>query len=125
MDSSSPPVTSDIDTDSGVLGFILLNAIRNRVSDIHLDPKADVMSVRFRVDGLLYLFQNFQKNANEDLVSRLKVLARLDVAERRLPHDGHFTFTHQEKSYNFRVSTVPTSFGEAAVMRILNREETF
>ena len=129
MPTDDPPIKQSdaeaMEQDTGVLGFILLNAVKNRVSDIHIDPKPDSITVRFRIDGLLYLFQNFQRNSQEDLVSRIKVMAKLDVAERRLPQDGHFTFVHDDKNYNFRVSTVPTSYGEAAVLRILNREETF
>lgn len=100
---------------------ILRNAIQSRVSDIHFEPERSGLQVRFRIDGTLYKIENFTKEEQKIIVSRIKVLAGVDIMEHRIPQDGHIEFMLQKKNYNFRVSTFPTLYGEAVVLRILDR----
>ena len=102
---------------------VFQNAIESRASDIHLDPTRDAFSVRFRIDGVLYATDTFKKELQEELVSQIKVLSQLDITETRSPQDGHFEFAVGGRGYNMRVSTFPTVYGEAIVLRILNRED--
>ncbi|MDP2598641.1 MAG: GspE/PulE family protein [Candidatus Liptonbacteria bacterium] len=98
-------------------------AIESKASDVHLDPERDGMNIRMRIDGTLYQIEKLQTFAEEAIVSRIKVLAQMDIAERRFPQDGHFEFKSGDRIYNIRVSTVPTIYGEAVALRILNRED--
>ena len=102
---------------------IIHQAIEGKASDIHLDPSREGLVVRFRVDGILYAIQTLEQYTEEEVVSRIKVMAQMNIAERRFPQDGHFEFPHEEKTYNIRVSTAPTIYGEATALRILNRED--
>jgi len=103
---------------------LLLRAIENRASDIHFGLERDVLNIRFRIDGLLYLIDTLKGEENYELViSRLKVIAQIDITEHRLPQDGHFEFSHGGRLFNIRVSTFPTIYGEVVVLRILNRED--
>jgi len=103
---------------------IISSAIQSRASDIHLEPESTGFNIRYRVDGLLYQVKTLAARYHEPILSRLKVLARLDISESRIPQDGHFEFTHNNRIYNIRTSTYPTTLGEVAVLRILNREES-
>ncbi len=102
---------------------LLEKAITARASDVHLEPDRDAFAVRFRIDGMLYPSESVEKHLQEEILSRIKVISQMDITERRYPQDGHIEFTHAEKNYNVRVSTFPTIYGEAAVLRILNRED--
>ena len=101
---------------------ILQKGIDNGASDIHLEPTRDGLTFRFRIDGLLYLQQKFPKELMPMIISRLKVMAELDIAERRLPQDGNISFydNHRNQEINIRVSTIPVIYGEKIVLRILN-----
>lgn len=112
----------------GVADFvnsILEEAISKRASDVHLDLGPRDVSVRFRIDGVLYRAEDLPHVYQEEAISRIKVLANMDIAERRFPQDGNFGITYEQKSYNIRVSTIPGVYGEAVVMRILNRDESY
>lgn len=102
---------------------ILEKAIESRASDIHLEPERSQFKVRFRIDGILHLFKTFDKLSQESIVTQIKVLSNMNITEHRYPQDGHFEFFLNNVLYNFRVSSLPTSFGENIVMRILNRED--
>jgi type IV pilus assembly protein PilB len=108
---------------NGILAFVLQNAVSGRVSDIHIEPTPDATFVRYRVDGFLYPFQSYSKESHGELVAQIKVLCKLDSAEKRLPQDGHFDYELQNTSFSLRVSFMPTQYGEAVVLRILNRQE--
>ncbi len=101
--------------------LILDEAMRYRASDIHLEPYEKETSIRFRIDGVLKSVAPPDKTIFTALVSRLKILSNMDIAEKRLPQDGSFTATVRNKVYDFRVSTVPTIYGEKMVLRILDR----
>ena len=107
---------------SDLTDTILQNAIQSRASDIHLDPEIKSFRVRFRIDGTLYEIENLAKDVQEIVISRIKVLAGMDIMEHRIPQDGHLEFMFQATNYNLRVSTFPTPHGEAVVLRLLNRE---
>jgi type II secretory ATPase GspE/PulE/Tfp pilus assembly ATPase PilB-like protein/ActR/RegA family two-component response regulator len=99
--------------------LILQEAIRSQASDVHLEPALNCLQVRMRVDGVLREYIDVPKWLHHPLVSRLKILAALDISERRLPQDGRIKVTFQKRSIDLRVSTLPTHFGEKVVMRVL------
>jgi general secretion pathway protein E len=100
---------------------VLFRAIRDRSSDIHFEPYEKELAVRNRVDGILYNMVTAPRKWHAPAVSRIKVMAGLDIAERRLPQDGRIRIRMGGKEIDIRVSTVPTSFGERAVLRLLDR----
>lgn len=95
-------------------------AFEQRASDIHIEPKRNVSRVRLRIDGLLHTIYNLPKVVHPALISRIKTLARLDIAEKRRPQDGRIKVDHGGKEAEIRVSTIPVAFGEKAVLRILD-----
>lgn len=102
-------------------------ALEQRASDIHIEPKRDCCLVRFRIDGVLHTIYKLPKAVHAAIVSRIKSLARMDIAEKRRPQDGRIKIGRREEGSEaeLRVSTVPVAFGEKAVMRILNPEVIF
>jgi general secretion pathway protein E len=98
-------------------------AVQRRASDIHIEPLADKMQVRFRIDGILVPAQILEKSMHAGVTSRIKILARLNIAERRLPQDGRIALAIRGREIDFRVSTVPTLHGESVVLRVLDRKE--
>ncbi len=101
---------------------ILIKAINDGVSDIHIEPFEKSIQVRYRLDGALYKAMNLPLSIRNAVISRLKILAELDIAERRVPQDGRIKMRlGRRKSVDFRVSTLPTLFGESVVMRILDQ----
>jgi type IV pilus assembly protein PilB len=105
-----------------LMNMILVDAIRRGASDIHLEPYEKVFRVRFRVDGVLHEIMGPPKRLEAALTSRVKIMANLDIAERRLPQDGRIKLRYHQREIDFRVSTLPTIFGEKTVMRILDKE---
>ncbi|MBI3013663.1 MAG: type II/IV secretion system protein, partial [Candidatus Tectomicrobia bacterium] len=95
-------------------------AIENRASDIHLEPKRERALVRFRIDGVLHDIHSLPKEVYPAIISRIKMLARLDIAEKRRPQDGRIKLQYAEGDRELRVSTLPVAFGEKAVMRVLD-----
>ncbi len=100
---------------------ILEKAISLVASDIHLEPTEESLRVRFRVDGMLYDQESIAEAIMHQVLSRIKVLANVDIAEKRVPQDGTFSITVNENSVDLRVSTFPSQFGEKIVVRILDR----
>ena len=107
-----------------ILTHIFDDAITEKASDVHFEPYANNCRIRLRIDGILYEKTTLEKNLAQRLCSRLKVMAQLDIAERRLPQDGRFALEcHNNKlKRDCRISTCPTMFGEKIVVRILNPE---
>jgi type IV pilus assembly protein PilB len=103
---------------------ILGLAIKQGASDIHIEPMETDVTVRFRIDGVLQVLQKLPKRVQLGLISRFKILSRLDIAEKRLPQDGRISVTMDTKPIDFRVSTVPGKWGEKVCMRILDRSNT-
>lgn len=104
-----------------VIKFIIDSAIVERASDIHITPQNLTLDVFFRVDGLLRYFISFPKETQQAIISRIKVMSNMDIAEQKLPQDGSFSYKFLEENYDTRVSTVPTAFGENTVIRILSK----
>jgi type IV pilus assembly protein PilB len=104
-----------------LLNTILLRAIREGVSDIHIQHEEDTMLVRYRLDGVLYQASALPKSLRTTLVSRIKVVSGMNIAESRAPQDGRFNVKAEKRQYDFRVSTMPTVFGESVVMRVLDK----
>jgi len=115
--------TSDKDA-SDWLDKLVIKAIDSRASDIHIEPARDYGAIRLRVDGFLYELERFEKQYYDQMISQIKVVSQLDITKHRLPQDGHFEVTNNDKVYNLRVSTYPTIYGEVAVLRVLNRDES-
>ena len=99
----------------------ILQAIRAGASDIHLEPQDKEARIRFRIDGILHDISSTSSRVHPALVSRIKILSRMDIAERRLPQDGRFQIRVDNRTVDFRVSSLPTIFGEKIVMRILDK----
>ena len=103
-----------------VLDEIVRRAVRAHASDVHLEPKRDRMNVRFRVDGEMVEEQSVPLDIAPEVISRIKVLARMDIAERRVPQDGQLTLSPEGSMVHLRASSFPASLGEKIVMRILS-----
>jgi type IV pilus assembly protein PilB len=104
-----------------LVNLVLEQAVRDRASDIHFEPFEDEFKIRYRVDGALYEMAPPPKHLALPVVSRIKVMANLNISERRLPQDGRITLNMGSKTIDLRVSTLPTSFGESVVLRVLDR----
>jgi len=105
---------------NSVLGL----AIKKGASDIHIEPMEKDVVIRYRIDGVLQVVQNLPKKVQLGLISRLKILSKLDIAEKRLPQDGRISVSMESKPIDFRVSTVPGKWGEKVCMRILDKSNT-
>ena len=105
-----------------LVNLIIQRAVEQRASDIHIEPFENRLKVRYRVDGVLQEVESPPAASTAAVISRVKIMAKLNIAERRLPQDGRIMLRVQGKELDLRVSTVPTSFGESVVMRILDRE---
>ncbi len=103
------------------VNLVLHQAVKERASDIHLEPFEHEFKIRYRVDGALFEMEPPPKNLALPIISRVKVIAGLDIAESRLPQDGRIQLNVAEKSIDFRVSTLPTQSGESVVLRVLDR----
>ena len=105
-----------------LVNLVIQRAFELRASDIHIEPFENRLKVRYRVDGVLIEGESPPANLTAAVISRVKIMARLNIAERRLPQDGRIMLRVQGKELDLRVSTVPTAHGESAVMRLLDRD---
>jgi len=105
-----------------LVNMVLVDAIQKLASDIHWEPYEKVFRIRFRIDGVLHEMLTPPKRLEPAILSRLKIMANLDIAERRLPQDGRIKLRYNGRDIDFRVSVLPTIFGEKAVLRILDKE---
>ena len=104
-----------------LMNTIMFEALKIRASDIHLQPRDDHMQVRYRIDGILYDSKVIPKKVQDALISRVKVMGKMDIAERRLPQDGRTSIRVGDSEVDVRISTVPTSAGERVVFRLLDK----
>lgn len=104
-----------------LLQTVFEEAIRMRASDIHIEPQENYLRIRFRIDGVLHVQTDADVKIASAVVLRLKLMAELDISEKRLPQDGRFNFKARNVPIDVRLSTMPTQFGESAVMRLLNQ----
>lgn len=111
------------DNDAPIVRFVNLliaQAINDRASDIHVEPGEKQLTVRFRIDGVLHEMQKADRAIQDGIISRLKIMSSIDIAEKRKPQDGRLSVTHEGRSVDLRVATLPTVWGEKIVMRILD-----
>jgi len=106
-----------------LLNYVLLQAIRDKASDVHFEPFEDEYKMRYRIDGVLYEMVPPPKSIALAVASRIKVMANLDIAERRLPQDGRIPLVVGGNPVDLRVSVLPTMFGESVVLRVLDRTQ--
>jgi general secretion pathway protein E len=113
-DTSNAPIIK-------LANLMLSQAVKARASDIHIEPYQNKINVRYRVDGILYDMLSPPKHIQATLISRIKVMAKLNIAEKRLPQDGRIEIRIGDKDVDIRVSTIPTAFGERVVLRLLDK----
>lgn len=116
QNSDNPAMQEPIDK----LEEVLKKALEFKASDIHLEPTASSLNVRFRIDGVLHLIETLDKKLQDPFINTLKVVADMDITQKRVPQDGSYHLNKGDKNINFRISTYPTIHGENVVMRILN-----
>lgn len=104
-----------------IVDLTLMEAIKSRASDIHIEPFEKRLSIRYRIDGELYEASPPSEHLASAIISRIKIMSKMDIAEKRLPQDGAFTLKMGNKVIDFRVSTLPTIFGEKIVIRVLDK----
>jgi general secretion pathway protein E len=114
LDANKAPVIK-------LVNMLLFQALKLRASDIHLQPYGDRLQVRMRIDGVLYDMESIPRRAQEAIVSRVKVMGKMDIAERRLPQDGRASIRVGDGDVDVRISTVPVAGGERVVFRILDK----
>src|SRR5439155_21271095 len=107
-----------------MLNEILQQAIDQRASDVHVEPHESELYIRYRIDGMLTDWWTMDPEHHAPIVSRIKVLANMDIAEHRLPLDGRFTIDIRGRRWDVRVSSIPGVHGEKAVMRLLPKDTT-
>ena len=118
-------ITADSSPIIRLVDSILFNAIQRRASDIHVETQDREVVVKYRIDGVLYqAMQPIDKRHHSTIISRIKVMSELDIAEKRIPQDGRFKVRFSGRTIDFRVSIMPTVHGEDAVIRILDKEST-
>ncbi|MCS7209420.1 MAG: GspE/PulE family protein [Fimbriimonadales bacterium] len=105
-----------------LVNSILLEAVERGASDIHFEPLENRLQVRLRIDGVLYPVRTVPRSLQASVLARVKLMGEMDIADRRRPQDGRFTFKSGERKIDARVSSLPTVFGERVVVRLLNRE---
>ena len=104
-----------------LVNLILMDAVRKQASDIHIEPYEKMIRVRFRIDGVLYEIMRPPLQLRNAIISRVKIMSRMDIAERRLPQDGRIKLKIGVREIDFRVSVLPTLFGEKVVLRLLDK----
>jgi general secretion pathway protein E len=105
-----------------LVNLFITRAIESRASDIHIEPFEDELKVRYRIDGILHDIESTPKRLQAAIVSRIKIMSKLNIAERRLPQDGRIRLKVDEREIDLRVSSIPVLYGESVVMRILHKE---
>ena len=122
-ENDTETVNMDDPNDAPIIKFvntILIEAVRKRVSDVHIEPYKKDFDVRYRLDGHLHVMHTLSKSSFPALVSRIKILSDLDIAERRVPQDGRINLSIDGRTVQFRVSTLPNLYGERVVLRVLD-----
>jgi type IV pilus assembly protein PilB len=116
-------ITRDLSPVVKLVNTIILTALQKQASDIHIEPTDRTVEVKFRIDGVLYLaMEPFDTGIHPSLISRLKIMSELDIAERRTPQDGRFKLLLNQRTIDFRVSILPSVYGESVVIRILDKQ---
>ncbi len=105
-----------------LVNLIISESVRTRANDVHIEPQEKDVRIRFRIDGVLHEVMRSPKKVQNGVISRIKILSKLDIAEKRLPQDGRFGLVIDGKAIDFRVATLPTIHGEKIVLRLLEKE---
>ena len=108
-----------------LVNHIFVQAVKRGASDIHIEPYEKEVRVRYRIDGIMYPAFTPPKRVQSALSSRIKIMANLNIAEKRLPQDGRIQIKVADKAIDIRVSVLPVTFGERIVMRLLDKSKTF
>lgn len=106
-----------------LVNMILFQALKMRCSDVHIQPYEDKVQIRYRIDGVLYDMESPPKSVQEAIISRVKVMGKMDIAERRIPQDGRASIKIGDSEVDVRISSVPTNYGERIVMRLLDKSQ--
>lgn len=106
-----------------LVNILIVQGVKDRASDIHIEPNEVGLLIRFRIDGILYDIRTLPNKIKSAVISRVKILANMDIAERRLPQDGRFQVKFGTREVDLRVSTIPTVFGEKVVLRLLDKSK--
>jgi len=106
-----------------LVNMLIVQGVKDRASDIHIEPNERGLLIRFRIDGMLHDIRTLPHKIKSAIISRVKILANMDIAERRLPQDGRFQAKFGTREVDLRVSTIPTVFGEKVVLRILDKSK--
>ncbi|MBU1999428.1 MAG: Flp pilus assembly complex ATPase component TadA, partial [Candidatus Omnitrophica bacterium] len=104
-----------------IVNYLIVQAVQARVSDIHIEPQEKILNIRYRIDGMLHKQNSLPRELTGAIISRVKIMAELDIAEKRLPQDGRILMKVGNKDIDFRVSSCPTIHGENVVLRILDK----
>ena len=104
-----------------MVNAMISEAVRLGASDIHVEPRKDRLEIRLRVDGVLQTWRELQKDMQDTVVARIKVMSELDINEKRMPQDGRITVSFPGKSLDMRISSLPVLYGEKLVLRLLDR----
>ena len=116
-------ISRDLSPVVKLVNTIILTALQKQASDIHIEPTGQSVEVKFRIDGVLYLaMEPFDMGVHPSLISRLKIMSEVDIAERRTPQDGRFKLLLNQRTIDFRVSILPSVYGESVVIRILDKQ---
>jgi type II secretory ATPase GspE/PulE/Tfp pilus assembly ATPase PilB-like protein len=122
--SAEPRKIEELASEAPVVRWVnqmIIRAVRERASDIHIEPTREGLTVRYRIDGILHPIVSPKKALQLAVVSRIKIMSRMNIAEKRIPQDGRYGALVDGREIDFRVSTFPTTYGETVVMRILDR----
>lgn len=117
--------TESVNVVSPAVDFVedlLKMAVRKRASDIHLEPTKHNLKIRLRVDGKLYIFPSPHHEINNEVIARIKILSKMNIAEKRIPQDGQMNWNFERKNFSIRLSSMPTIHGEKLVLRLLNTQ---
>lgn len=126
-DADATAVAESTEDDAPIVRFVNLlvsQAIKDNASDIHIEPGEEELRVRYRIDGVLHEVQRAPRNIQAGVISRLKIMSEINIAERRRPQDGRMSVSHGGRQIDLRVATLPTVWGEKVVMRILDNSNT-
>ena len=121
LDSGARSQEASDDPITKLVASIIRGAIEARASDIHIEPQTSELRVRYRVDGMLRRAVEVPITAQPEVISHIKILAQMDISEKRIPQDGHLSLRHENREYDLRVSSLPAAGGEKIVLRILDK----
>jgi type IV pilus assembly protein PilB len=104
-----------------LVSLVISKAVNARASDIHVEPLSNRLRIRYRIDGVCHEVEALPKQLKDQIISRIKILANIDISEKRRPQDGHMSYRHKDKNFDIRVSCLPSIYGESIVMRLLEK----